>query len=156
MKLHLVSVAQKVPAWVASGYADYAKRLPAQLKPTLHELAPAKKAGSADIEAMRLDEATRIQKKLPNGAVCVAMHERGKDWRTEDLAQHLAQWMQAGPDVALIIGGADGLDREFLARCDYQWSLGRITLPHALVRVIVIEQLYRAWSIINNHPYHRA
>ena len=145
-----------MPEWVASGFAEYAKRIAASLKFTLQEIEPARRsAQSAPARAMQ-EEGERLLGALRAGDYVVALDERGREWSTRELADWLAQRQQQGRDIALLVGGADGLAPEVLERADARWSLSTLTLPHALVRVLVAEQLYRAQSLLKNHPYHRA
>lgn len=145
-----------MPAWVESGYADYANRLPRECRLELHEISLARRGKNAVIDKLIEDEGERMLAAIPSGAYCIALAVEGRAWDTSRLAQNLADWLQAGRDLALLIGGPDGLAQRVLARADLHWSLSPLTLPHALVRIVVAEQLYRAWSLLNNHPYHRA
>jgi 23S rRNA (pseudouridine1915-N3)-methyltransferase len=140
-----------MPAWVDAGFQDYAQRLPSkELKLELVELPLAQRGERArQTEGQKILERTRDHHR-------VVLDERGATWSSTDLAARLKTWMQNGRDVALMIGGPDGHSSEVLASADEKWSLSKLTLPHALVRVLVAEQLYRAWSLTANHPYHRA
>lgn len=155
MRLHLIAVGNRMPGWVEQGYAEYAKRLPADCALQLHEIAPGKRTKGADLERARREEGDKMLAALPKGAYVVALEVGGKDWSTEDLAQRLAEWRQLGRDVALLVGGPEGLADSCRARADVQWSLSRLTLPHPLVRIVLAEQIYRAWSLLQGHPYHR-
>lgn len=121
----------------------------------LVEVAPAKRAKAIDKAKVLRDESERIQAAIPKGSLVIALDERGKEWTTLELADELNRWLSGGRDVALIAGGADGLAADCKNLAEKQWSLSKLTLPHPLVRVLVAEQLYRAWSILHNHPYHR-
>lgn len=159
MKIHLIAVGQKPPAWVKQGYETYAKRLPAQMPLLLRELAPGPRKKSdvgrdAAVAAVR-KETQQITAAIPKGAWVVALDERGKSWSTRQLAEQMALWQSNAKDVALLVGGPDGLAPELRAQANQQWCLSPLTLPHAMVRVLVAEQLYRAHSILSNHPYHR-
>jgi 23S rRNA (pseudouridine1915-N3)-methyltransferase len=156
VKFHLLAVGEKMPAWVTEGYREYSQRLPGHLSLILKEQPVAHRGKNPDIERLKRDEGKRMLAAIPAGARAVALEIGGKPWSTEELARRMQGWMQSGGDVALMVGGPDGLAPECLARADERWSLGPMTLPHPLVRVVVAEQLYRAWSILNNHPYHRA
>ena len=145
-----------MPAWVASGYAQYAKRLPGECALHLVEIDPGHRGKGADLERARRDEGERLLRALPKGALPIALDERGESWDTARLATELAGWLGGGRDLALMVGGADGLAPECLARAERRWSLSALTFPHPLVRVILAEQLYRAWSLVQGHPYHRA
>lgn len=145
-----------MPDWVTLAYQDYAARLPREWQLQLHEITAAKRGKNPDVSRLLRDEAQRIFNCLPATATAVALAVEGKQWTTEQLAEQLQQWLQQGRDLAFIIGGADGLDQSVLNRCDQHWSLSKLVFPHALVRVLLAEQLFRAWSILNHHPYHRA
>jgi 23S rRNA (pseudouridine1915-N3)-methyltransferase len=155
MRIYLISVGQRMPVWIAEGYAEYAKRLPPECALKLVEIDPLRRGKTTVPAVARGDEGRRMLLALPKGAGVVALDGGGQNWSTEQLAQHLRTWLAAGRDCALLIGGADGLAPECLSRADQRWSLSALTFPHPLVRVIVAEQLYRAWSLLNGHPYHR-
>jgi 23S rRNA (pseudouridine1915-N3)-methyltransferase len=155
MQLVIAAVGHKMPAWISSGFDEYAKRMPADCRIALKEIKPVERSGSKTAETAMALERTRIEAALPKGARIVALDERGKDLTSVQLAQHLMQWQQDGRDVAFIIGGADGLDAEFKGKADMMLRISSLTLPHGMVRVLLAEQLYRAWSITQNHPYHR-
>ncbi len=146
-----------MPAWVSAGYDEYAKRMPREMSLQLKEIKPAPRSNAVgDIERWRQTEAERIRAALPPGAWRVVLDEQGRSFPTRTLADHLRRWRDDGRDVAFVIGGADGLAAEVKAGADLLWSLSPLTLPHGMVRVVVAEQLYRATSILTNHPYHRA
>lgn len=145
-----------MPHWVEEGYREYAKRLPGECSLQLVEIAPGHRGKRADIQRTLKDEGERMLKAIPKGSRVVALEVEGKRWSTEQLARQLAGWMAAGPDITLLVGGPEGLSEACLARADLRWSLSPLTLPHPLVRVLLSEQLYRAWSVLHNHPYHRA
>lgn len=155
MKLRLVAVGTRMPAWVTAGYLDYAERLPRELKLELIELPLAVRGKNADLERAKQAEGAKLLERS-QGCTRVMLDERGGAWTSADLATRLKVWMQSGRDVALLIGGPDGHSAEVQQAADERWSLSKLTLPHALVRVLVAEQLYRAWSLTANHPYHRA
>jgi 23S rRNA (pseudouridine1915-N3)-methyltransferase len=154
MKLVIVAVGQKVPDWAQTAYDDYAKRFPPELRVELKAV-KTEPRGSKTVETLWAAERQRIETAIPRGARIVALDERGTALTTQALAQQLRQWQQGGDDVALIIGGPDGLDPAFRDAAHQRVRLSDLTLPHAMVRVLLIEQLYRAWSINANHPYHR-
>ena len=156
MDIYLIAVGEKMPRWVQEGYGEYAKRLPAECALKLVEIAPGKRGKNADIARAMRDEGERMLAAIPKGAHVVALEVKGRDWSTEQLAEQLDGWMAGGRDIALLVGGPEGLADGCRARADQQWSLSPLTLPHPLVRVLLAEQLYRAWSILRNHPYHRA
>jgi len=156
MKTRLISVGERMPAWVADGFAQYRKRLSRELPLDLVEIALGVRGkGRAPARAIA-DEGEAMLAALPKGAHVVALDGRGKPWSSEQLAEQLARWRQSGSDLAILIGGPDGHAAEVLARADQQWSLGPLTLPHMLARLVVAEQLYRAMTILEGHPYHRA
>ncbi|RQQ47799.1 23S rRNA (pseudouridine(1915)-N(3))-methyltransferase RlmH [Burkholderia stagnalis] len=156
MKLFILAVGHKMPGWIASGFDEYAKRMPPELRSELREIKPELRSGGRSAESVMAAERQKIEAALPKGARIVALDERGRDWTTMQLAQALPGWQQDGRDVAFVIGGADGLDPELKARADLLLRISSMTLPHGMVRVLLAEQLYRAWSITQNHPYHRA
>jgi 23S rRNA (pseudouridine1915-N3)-methyltransferase len=156
MKLNMVAVGTKMPSWVTQGFEEYSKRLPRECALQLVEIAPAKRGKTAQPEQWKKEEATRILSAIPSDHFVIALEVTGKSWSTEKLATEIEGWLQDGRDVSLIIGGPDGLDASCLARADQKWSLSELTLPHPLVRVVLAEQLYRAWTVIQHHPYHRA
>jgi 23S rRNA (pseudouridine1915-N3)-methyltransferase len=154
VRIRIFAIARRAPAWVQTAYREYARRLPPELAPVLEEIAPDRGAQRTVTQRLAA-EGGRIRRALPRDAWVVALDERGESWSTKTLARQLQGWCRRGIDVALLIGGADGLASELVAGAAQRWSLSALTLPHALVRVIVIEQLYRAWSFTVNHPYHR-
>ena len=155
MQLVILAVGQKMPAWVEAGFGEYAKRMPPECRITLKEIRAVDRSGGKPAETVMRMERERIEAALPKAAKIIALDERGKDWTTMQLAQNLVSWQQDGRDVAFIIGGADGLDAEFKTRADGLIRISSLTLPHGMVRILLAEQLYRAWSITQNHPYHR-
>jgi 23S rRNA (pseudouridine1915-N3)-methyltransferase len=156
MKLNLLAVGTKMPSWVSEGYMEYAKRMPRDTSLQLHEIAPAKRGKSGSAEQWMREEGQRILAAIPKDHHVVALDVKGKPWTTEQLAEQLKSWQFDGRDVSLIVGGPDGLSSECLQRADQKWSLSALTLPHPLVRIVLSEQLYRAWTVLQNHPYHRA
>lgn len=144
-----------MPAWVEQAYAEYAKRMPPESRLQLIEVRPEKRDGKSTAQILG-SEKNRIEAVLPASALAIALDENGLRWNTIELSRHLDQWKRAGRDTAFIIGGADGLDPDLKSGSSLTLSLSPLTLPHALVRVILAEQLYRAASILQNHPYHRA
>ena len=144
-----------MPAWVDLACADFLKRLPPELKLTQLLIPTIKRGKNADIQRIVRDESRLLLAAVPANSQIVALDVRGKRVTTEKLSTILDNWMQQGQDIALIIGGPDGVSEELLQKAALKISLSDLTFPHPLVRVIVVEQLYRAWSILNNHPYHR-
>jgi 23S rRNA (pseudouridine1915-N3)-methyltransferase len=156
MKLIVIAVGNRMPDWVQMAWKDYAKRLPADCALELKEVKPEPRTSGKTPAQMMHAEAQRITAALPSGALCIALDERGKDLTTLNLANELEKWRAGGQDVALIIGGPDGLDPDLKGRCSSLIRLSSLTLPHPMVRVVLAEQLYRAWAITTGHPYHRA
>ncbi|MCP1727694.1 23S rRNA (pseudouridine1915-N3)-methyltransferase [Natronospira proteinivora] len=156
MRLRLLAVGQRLPAWINDGFSEYARRLPHECRLTLQEIQPAKRNSGRTADRLKAEEGERILKALGNDEALIALDVGGKSPTTEKLADWLGDWLMEGRDVSFTVGGADGLSPEVLARADRRWSLSPLTLPHGLVRVILAEQLYRAWSIRSGHPYHRA
>jgi 23S rRNA (pseudouridine1915-N3)-methyltransferase len=156
MQIHLIAVGEKMPRWVQEGYSEYAKRLPAESALRLVEIPAGKRGKNTDIARAVRDESKRILAAVPKGATVVALEVGGRSWSTAQLARQLGDWMGRGQDLALLVGGPDGLGEAARQAAEQLWSLSPLTLPHPLVRVVLAEQLYRAWSILRNHPYHRA
>lgn len=154
----MLAVGHRMPAWIASGFDEYARRLPREMPLALIELKPEPRhdtpGGSATLRVLE-KEAQRIEAALPKGAITVVLDEAGKAVSTRQLAQRMTQWRERGRDVAFVIGGADGTAARLKTGADWLWSLSPLTLPHGLVRIVLAEQLYRAASILDNHPYHR-
>ncbi|MDP2432710.1 MAG: 23S rRNA (pseudouridine(1915)-N(3))-methyltransferase RlmH [Pseudomonadota bacterium] len=154
MKLTLLSVGDKLPAWANTAVAEYLKRMPREARVELVEIKPEKRTGQS-ADSIKAIEATRLLEKVPSGARLLALDEHGREVTTRELADLMARWMAEGRDVALVIGGADGLAASLLEKAELKLSLSRLTLPHAMARMLLAEQLYRAISLLNNHPYHR-
>jgi 23S rRNA (pseudouridine1915-N3)-methyltransferase len=154
VRLLIVAVGQRVPDWAQTAWDDYAKRFPHELKVELKAI-KTEPRGSKTVEQLMAAERKRIEEAIPKGTRIVALDERGTSLRTTALAERLTEWQLGGGDVALVIGGPDGLDPEFRKAAQERIRLSDLTLPHAMVRVLLIEQLYRAWSVNANHPYHR-
>lgn len=153
--MRVIAIGTRMPGWVTEGSDEYLKRMPRELSVEWVEL-PASKRTRDTAELRMLDEAISIERRLKSQELIVALDIDGKTVSTENIAAALSSWQAEGAKVAFIIGGPDGLHPTLKARAVARWSLGRITLPHPLVRVILAEQLYRAWSINAGHPYHRA
>jgi 23S rRNA (pseudouridine1915-N3)-methyltransferase len=156
MRIHLLAVGTRMPVWVKQGYLEYAGRMPKECALVLQEIPPAKRVKGVAVTQQIEQESTRLLAAIPRNSYVVALDLRGHQWSTEKLASKLSGWLQSGKTLTLMIGGPDGLSKNCLQRADYRWSLSALTFPHPLVRVMVAEQLFRAWSIIRNHPYHRA
>nr|WP_217343659.1 23S rRNA (pseudouridine(1915)-N(3))-methyltransferase RlmH [Noviherbaspirillum sp. L7-7A]MBV0877724.1 23S rRNA (pseudouridine(1915)-N(3))-methyltransferase RlmH [Noviherbaspirillum sp. L7-7A] len=155
MQLVIAAVGHKMPAWIDTGFTEYAKRMPPDCRIVLKEIKPVDRSGSRSAETVMAMERSRIEAVIPKGSQVVALDERGKDLTSAQLAKNLAQWQQGGTDVTFVIGGADGLDAQFKQQATMLLRISSLTLPHGMVRVLLAEQLYRAWSITQNHPYHR-
>lgn len=156
MRARLISVGERMPGWVAEGFAEYAKRLSRELPLELVELRLGDRGKGRDLGRALEDEGAAMLAAIPRGSHVVALDGRGKTWSSEELAAQLGQWRMGGRDLVFLVGGPDGLAAAALARADQRFSLGTLTLPHMLVRLILAEQLYRAVSVLSNHPYHRA
>jgi 23S rRNA (pseudouridine1915-N3)-methyltransferase len=155
MRVRLIAVGTRPPGWVRAACEDYITRLGSHLPVTVTELAAAKRSGAAAAQRAIAEEGARVLAALRRGEFVVALDERGTEFSTRELAAWLKTRMQEGEDLAFVIGGPDGLAQEVLTRSKLRWSLSRLTLPHALVRVVLAEQLYRAHSLLAGHPYHR-
>jgi 23S rRNA (pseudouridine1915-N3)-methyltransferase len=155
MQLIVAAVGHKMPAWIEAGFQEYAKRMPPECRLVLKEIKPIERSSGKNAETVMAQERTRIEAALPKGGRVIALDEHGAHMTTVQLSQQLSIWQQQGGDVSFVIGGADGLDAEFKKNADMLLRLSNMTLPHGMVRVILAEQLYRAWSILRNHPYHR-
>lgn len=155
MKLLVLAVGHRMPAWIDAGFAEYAKRMPKEAALTLTEIKAEPRSGGTSTARLIENEAKRIRAALPERSFKVVLDERGVTCTTRGLAQRLERWRMDGRDLAFVIGGADGVHADLRKDADWLWSLSLLTLPHGLVRVIVAEQLYRAWSLTQNHPYHR-
>ena len=155
MRISIVTVGTKMPAWISAGVDEYDKRLPRELKLEWREIPLARRGKDTRPQQLCVEEGEQILKVVPAGDRVIALDVKGKRISTEELAQQLQNWQMSGDDFSLLIGGPDGLSPQCLARADQCWSLSDLTLPHPLVRVLLAEQLYRAWTITVNHPYHR-
>lgn len=145
-----------MPDWVLTAWDEYAKRLPADWTVTLKEIKPESRTSGKTPQQMMLAEAQRIEAAIPEQTTRIALDEVGRDYSTRQFAEKLQTWHQSSQNIVLIIGGPDGLDPSLKASCDGLIRLSSMTMPHPMVRVVLIEQIYRAWSILVNHPYHRA
>jgi 23S rRNA (pseudouridine1915-N3)-methyltransferase len=155
VKAVLIAVGERAPDWVASGFSEYQKRLSHWLPLSLLEVAPGMRGKGRDAARAMSEEGARVLAALPKQAHVICLDGRGKQQSSEQLARRLEAWRQGGRDLAFLIGGPEGHAPEVIAAADESWSLGPLTLPHMLVRLIVAEQIYRAASLLANHPYHR-
>lgn len=144
-----------MPAWVEQGYAEYARRLPPECSLGLSEIALSKRSKSGDVKRLIRAEGDKMLAAVPKGARVVTLEVGGKPWSTEQLSGRLDFWLGEGRDLALLVGGPEGLAPQAQAAADERWSLSPLTLPHPLVRIVVAEQIYRAWTILQGHPYHK-
>ncbi len=155
MKIRLIAVGTKMPSWVEAGFKEYAKRMPNDCRIEVIELPLGPRGKNQPVEKAIAKEGQAMLAVMKPQNTCVALEVLGKPWSTPQLATQLSDWRMAGGDVDLLIGGPDGLSPECVKKAKYKWSLSPLTLPHPLVRILVTEQLYRAWTINNNHPYHK-
>ena len=155
MHIKLLAVGTKMPQWVEQGYQQYAQRLPALCSLQLVEIAAKKRGKNADTARILRDEAALLKNSVAAGSLTIALDRKGSAIDTQQLAQHMQRWIDQSQDVAIMIGGPEGIDPNYLPEVDLKWSLSALTFAHPLVRVMLAEQLYRAWSINANLPYHR-
>jgi 23S rRNA (pseudouridine1915-N3)-methyltransferase len=155
MKLQLIAVGTKMPQWVQTGYLEYERRFPRDFSLELTEINAGKRGKNSDIKRILQLEGEKTLAAIPKGNRIVTLEVTGAPWTTEKLAKNLESWQLDGRNVSLLIGGPEGLAPSCIAASEQKWSLSALTLPHPLVRVVVAESLYRAWSVNNNHPYHR-
>ncbi len=155
MRIHLIAVGERMPAWVNAAYAEDANRLPAECSLNLKEIPAVKRGKNADLARIAETEGARMLEAIPKDCLVVALDEKGRSFSTAELSRRLDDWMHSGRDLALLVGGPEGLTDACRARADLVWSLSPLTFPHPLVRVILAEQVYRAWSLLRGHPYHR-
>jgi 23S rRNA (pseudouridine1915-N3)-methyltransferase len=156
MKFFICTVGHKMPPWVEAAFQEYAKRMPREAAIELIEIKPEKRGSAKSAEQLLAAEGARIRAAIPPRCRIVAMDERGSQWTTAILADSITKWMKNGGDTAFLVGGADGLDPDIRNSADEVFALSALTLPHAFVRILLAEQLYRAVSLIKGHPYHRA
>ena len=155
MRIIVVAVGQRMPAWVNTAWAEYARRFTRGFSLELREVPAIKRTRNAETEVILRKEGDALLAAVPGSAHLIALDENGTQWSTADLAGQMKGWMRAGRDIVFLVGGPDGISGQCLERVEQRWSLGRLTLPHPLVRIVLAEQLYRAWTITRNHPYHR-
>tara|TARA_B100001250_G_scaffold391169_1_gene391799 strand:- start:788 stop:1258 length:471 start_codon:yes stop_codon:yes gene_type:complete len=155
MQFDLIAIGRRMPAWIDSAFCEYSKRLPESINFNLIEVAPATRSKNKNSEQLKKIEEEKINAVIAPGNIVIALDEKGKTISSHFLSLQLQTWMDDQQHLSILIGGADGLSSSIKKKADQIWSLSEMTLPHGLVRIIMIEQLYRAWSIINCHPYHR-
>ena len=155
MQISLIAVGQKMPAWVSQGYKEYARRMPPECQLQLIEIPLARRSKGSDISRSISKEGEQMLAAIKKDSLVVAMEVTGKPWSTIDLAEQLTDWMQSGRNIALLVGGPEGLAPACVKMAKLKWSLSNLTLPHPLVRIVIAEQLYLAVSILKNHPYHK-
>jgi len=155
MQLSVLAVGTRMPIWVNDGVKEYARRMPRQIQFSIEEIPPGHRTARGSVAAAREQEAAQLMKRAAAAGLRIALDEKGKPWTSTELADQLRDWLHHVPHVALMIGGPDGFTDEIRDGADRLWSLSSLTLPHGLVRVVLAEQLYRAWTIVDGHPYHR-
>ncbi|MGV6850902.1 MAG: 23S rRNA (pseudouridine(1915)-N(3))-methyltransferase RlmH [bacterium] len=156
MDIHLISVGQKMPKWVDQGYQEYARRLTGQVKLKLNEIPMPTRHKGSSVDKLIVEEGQKIIQACPANAIRIVLDERGKNWSTTQLSQQMDEWLHSGQSVALLVGGPDGHSQEVKQSANQLWSLSNLVFPHPLVRILLAEQIYRAWSLLQGHPYHRA
>lgn len=155
MQISIVAVGMRLPSWVNQGVNEYIKRFPPEVKVNLVEVSPVKRNKSAPAERILKQEAEKIRAALPKDNYLIVLDEHGKSRRTTVFAQNMDSWMREGKNIVFVIGGADGVEQELKSQANELWSLSDFTLPHGMARVLLTEQIYRAWTVIKKHPYHR-
>ena len=155
MKITLIAVGKQMPFWVTAGFLEYAKRMPSDYQLQLIEIAAEKRGKNSDMSKIMLTEEAKITDAIPKQDNCIALDRIGKTVDTPTLAKQLHTWHDQQQNICFVIGGPEGLSEKFLKKAQAIWSLSAMTLPHPLVRIVLAEQLYRAWSMTVNHPYHR-
>jgi 23S rRNA (pseudouridine1915-N3)-methyltransferase len=155
MKIRLLTITHKSPAWIQEGYEEYAKRLPVSCALELVEIQAEKRTANADLKRITDREGEKMLAAIKPGHRVIALDVKGKLWTTEQLAESLRAWQQEGRHIDLLVGGPEGLSPQCLRKAEEKWSLSPLTFPHIIVKLIVAEQIYRAWSITQGHPYHR-
>lgn len=155
MQIHLISVGNNMPLWVQQGFQEYAKRLPRECELILKEIPAGKRGKNSDVARIVKEEGDKMLAAIPLRTHVITLDILGKSWATTDLAMNFKLWLESGQNITLLVGGPEGLAEAVKERANQSWSLSNLTLPHPMVRIVVAEQIYRAWSILNNHPYHR-
>jgi len=155
MIIHILAVGKKMPDWVTQGVDEYLRRMPSECQVKIIELPLGQRVKSKNIKQAMLQEEKSILAAIPNNTLVIAMEVKAKIWSTELLSEKMQDWMQSGKDVALLVGGPDGMTQACINKAVDKWSLSNLTLPHPLVRIVLAEQLYRGLMVIKNHPYHK-
>lgn len=156
MQINLVAVGTRMPAWVVQGFNQYARRMPPECSLRLHEITPGQRNRSTPAARAIAEEGKRMDRAVPGTHRIIALDVQGRSWSTQQLSEQLERWLAGGRHLSLLVGGPDGLADSCLQRAEQRWSLSPLTLPHPLVRILLAEQLYRAWSLLSGHPYHRS
>ncbi len=155
MIIHFIVIGQKMPKWVSEGYQEYVKRLPKSCSLKLVEIPMSHRGKTGSTQQYKTEEAKRIFSAIPKNTHLVVLDEQGKQTTTLEFSHKLEEWLASGQDIALVVGGPDGLQTDLINKARWRWSLSKLTLAHPMVRILVAEQIYRAYSVIQNHPYHR-
>jgi len=155
MRIKLIAIGTKMPMWINEGFNDYAKRLPRDFLLELVEIPMSPRGKNTDIAKAIRKEGDSMLEVIPTNDKVITLEVLGRPWSTEQLMEQATNWRMEGNNISLLVGGPDGLDPRCSQKADQQWSLSALTLPHPIVRVILAEQIYRAWTLMNNHPYHR-
>lgn len=155
MIIRILAIGTKMPSWVAQGVDEYVRRMPKECQVKFVELPLGQRAKSKNIKQAMQQEEKSILAAIPSNTQVIALEITGRNWSTDVLANKMRDWMQSGKDVALLVGGPDGMTQACLDKAQEKWSLSNLTLPHPLVRIVLAEQLYRALMVIKNHPYHK-
>lgn len=156
MHIRLIAVGDRQPAWVGEAFEKYTRRMPRQWQFRLDVVGTARRAAAGDANRAMVDEGRRVLQKISSSEQVVLLDEGGVQLSSSGLAERLRNWQAAGDDLSFVIGGPDGVSPDCRQRADFQWALSKLTLPHGLARIVVVEQLYRAWTLTTGHPYHRA
>lgn len=155
MKFHVISVSRRLPAWTETGVGEYLKRMGAACPVVVREVPQVKRVRGVSVQACLEKEGRAVLAAAPRGSHVVALDRQGGQWTTRELASRMQRWLNGGRDVAFLVGGSDGLSDECKARADESWSFSKLTFPHSLARLMLIEQLYRGWSLLSGSSYHR-
>jgi len=154
MRIQISAVGTKMPTWVSTAVDDYVARLPREWRLLWKEITPVKRTANYSVAQVKLREGEKILQSIPEASIVIALDQRGASWSSEELAKCLDRWQNDAQYVTFLVGGSDGLDKKCLDKARSCWSLSALTFPHALIRVLLVEQLYRAWTILKGHPYH--